>query len=300
MPFERSSLLSVTLLSALLSAPLLTAGCAKGSQGLTGGSGAASEGAGGAGASGASQPSGGTTTTTTTPTDTGDTTTTTTSSTSDTTTSGTTSSSSTTTTSSSTTTTTTVTGNGCPLNQVLISEVRTRGLAGGSDEFLELYNASSSAVVLDDTWKIEGRKAGGASYSTRWTGASQSVPAWGHFLIVGQSYAQSPAGDATFSSGISDATSVRLVNGGGTQDALCFYFDAASELAYDATYTCEGAPAPNLPHDDSVSAASNADVSLQRLPAAGSPSCQDTNDNLVDFTTVTPADPQNTSSPPTP
>ena len=191
-------------------------------------------------------------------------------------------------------------GPGCPLGYVVISEVRTRGLAGGSDEFLELYNATEAPITFDSTWKLEGRKSGGASYTTRWTGAGGVIPAYGHFLIAGLSYSQVPVGDATFSSGISDATSVGLVHDGVTVDAICYYFDAAGLAGYDATYTCEGTPVNNQPHDDSASAASNVDVSLERLASGGSPSCQDTGDSASDFVVKTPADPQSTTSPPTP
>jgi hypothetical protein len=54
---------------------------------------------------------------------------------------------------------------------------------------------------------------------------------------------------------------------GTTIDAVCYAFDATSQMPFvtDATYTCEGMPVSNLPHDNTASAASNASA------APGSP-----------------------------
>jgi hypothetical protein len=167
-------------------------------------------------------------TTSTTTSTTSSTTTSTTSTTSSTTTSTTSTTSSTTSTTSSTTSTTSTTtgGGSCPIGHVVISEVRTRGAAGGSDEFVELYNPTGAPIVLDSMWVLEGLKAGASAttmYSARWTGKGTSIPAHGHFLIGGSSYTQSPAADDSLSTGISDATALRLMHANAMVDALCFY-----------------------------------------------------------------------------
>ncbi len=102
------------------------------------------------------------------------------------------------------------------------------------------------------------------------------------------------------SSGITDASSVRLMHSGTAVDAVCYYFDATTMAAYDATYTCEGTPMSNLPHDNTTSATSNSDVSIERKPGGSAGNCVDTNDNAADFITQTPATPQDLMSTPTP
>jgi hypothetical protein len=192
-------------------------------------------------------------------------------------------------------------GGVCALGHLVLSEVRSRGVAGGGDEFVELWNPTGASIPLDSSWMIEGRSATAAAYNARWKGAAGlSIPAHGHFLIASAGYVQAPTADDKLITGITDATSLRLVQGATTIDALCYYFSAANLIAFDATYTCEGVPVSNLPHNDASAAASNSDASLERLPGGSGGSCADTNDNTADFTPRAPADPQNTQSAPTP
>jgi hypothetical protein len=273
----------------------LASACATGSDGLGGGDGGAG-GVGGAGVTSASGLGGATQSTTTTAATTSGSSTDTSSATTSTT------SSTTTSTSASTSSSTTSTGSGgapgCALGHVVLSEVRSRGAAGAADEIVELYNATDAPVTLDATWKIEGRSDSGASYTVRWKGTGGVVPAFGHYLITGTAYAQSPTADAKLGSGITDAASLRLVSGNTVVDAVCYGYDAGTLAAFDATYTCEGAPASNTPHDDS--AAGNADVSFERKPGGASGNCTDTGDSASDFAPTSPATPQNSASPPTP
>jgi hypothetical protein len=175
-------------------------------------------------------------------------------------------------------------------------------LGGGTDEFIELYNPTGSPVTLDATWNIEGRSNASGSYSVRWTGTGKVIPAHGHYLIVGTGYTQSPAGDEKVSIGITDATALRLVQGTNDVDAVCYGYDATSKMPFtsDATYTCEGTPADNLPHNNGTSGASNSDVSIERKPGGAGGNCTDTNDNAADFATQMPATPMSATSPPTP
>ena len=184
----------------------------------------------------------------------------------------------------------------------MISEVRSRGAGGAADEFIELYNPTGAPVTLDANWKIEARSNSSTSYSGRWTGTGKVIPAHGHFLIVGGTYAQTPAGDETLSTGITDATSLRLVNNTVTIDAVCYAFDAATQMPFvtDATYSCEGMPASNLPHDNTNSTASTADASIERKPGGAGGNCTDTGDNASDFANQMPATPMSSLSPPTP
>jgi hypothetical protein len=179
--------------------------------------------------------------------------------------------------------------------------VRSRGVAGGTDEFVELWNPTGASIALDSSWMIEGRSATAGVYNARWKGAvGLAIPAHGHFLIASSGYVQAPTADDKLLTGITDATSLRLVQGATTIDAICYAYSAATTMAFDATYTCEGTPVSNLPHNDGSAGMSNSDASLERLPGGSGGSCADTGDSTADFAPRVPADPQSTQSAPTP
>jgi hypothetical protein len=190
----------------------------------------------------------------------------------------------------------------CTIGHLVISEIRSRGAGGAADEFVELYNPTAAPVTLDSTWKIEARSNSATSYTGRWTGTGKVIPAHGHFLIAGTGYVQSPAGDEALSTGITDATSLRLLQATTTVDAVCYAFNAASQMPFvtDATYTCSGTPMSNLPHDNTTAGASNSDVSIERKPGGVGGNCTDTADNAADFAQQAPATPMSSQSPPTP
>lgn len=178
----------------------------------------------------------------------------------------------------------------------MISEIRSRGPGGAGDEFIELYNPTSSPITLDATWKIDGRKPGSASYTTRWTGGGKVIPAHGHFLLGGTNYAGPPAADEKLSSGVTDTTSVRLINNMTTIDTVCYYATNAAATDFDASFSCKGTPVSNAPHTDNAGATSDVDASIERMNG----NCADTGDNASDFASQMPSTPMNSSSPPTP
>jgi hypothetical protein len=184
---------------------------------------------------------------------------------------------------------------------LLISEIRSRGAGSASDEFVELYNPTSSAVMLSSDWQLDTRSSGAASYGLRWTGEGLTIPAHGYFLLTGSNYAQSPAGDAFLSSGITDAGSLRLRYGDANVDVVCYAFNDTTLGTLAAPgYDCEGIPADNLPHNNGNSMASNSDVSIERGPGGAQGNGVDTDANAADFATRAPALPQNRLSPPLP
>jgi hypothetical protein len=174
---------------------------------------------------------------------------------------------------------------------LVIQQIRSRGLLGGNDEIVELYNPTSSPVVLDASWTLQTRSIDSLTTATQWTGKGSTIAAHGHFLIVGSTYAQQPAGDDTFG-GVKDAASIRLVQGGvDTVDSVCFLF-APSIQFFDDTFLCEGSPADNAPHDNTTALGSNVDQSITRATGG----C-DTGDNAADFVKVSPTLPRSSSSP---
>src|SRR5438128_12037930 len=66
---------------------------------------------------------------------------------------------------------------------VVISEFRTRGPNGGSDEFVELYNVTNSPIDIGG-WKISGsNNTGGVSTRVTITTGTM-IPAHGHCLAT--------------------------------------------------------------------------------------------------------------------
>jgi hypothetical protein len=190
-------------------------------------------------------------------------------------------------------------GGGCMLDHVVISEIRTRGIGGANDEFVELYNPTSKPVTLDSSWTLQGRKADFVvSPSIRWTGAGGTIPAKGHFLIAGSGYTQSPAPDEQLSVALTDAMSLTLYFGATQVDSVCLYSDNLTlSFEQSLTFPCEGSPVLN-PHDDTN--ATNKDESVERKPGGALGNCTDTDANDADFAVTKPATPQSSQSAPTP
>lgn len=194
------------------------------------------------------------------------------------------------------------TSGGCPIDHLIISELRTRGELGATDEFVELFNPTDEAVFLDATWTLDARAASLSSYtySTRWTGNNRSIPAHGHFLVVGGGYDQLPTSDGKLGSSLTDAASLVLNHAGSPVDALCYYYDPGGLVALTTglpPFTCAGTPVIN-PHDDTTG--TDVDASVERLPGGAAGNCTDSGDNASDFVTQTPSTPRDGLSPPTP
>lgn len=186
----------------------------------------------------------------------------------------------------------------CAITHLLISEVRSRGPGGASDDFIELYNPTSAPIQLDSSWIIEAIKVelGSITYSKRWVGNGSTIKAHGHYLIAANGYTQAPTPDDALAPSITDATGVHLVHGGGIVDILCYYKDLTTQ-GLIAFYACEGTAVLN-PHDDTAS--TDTDQSLERRPGGNLGHCVDTNDNSADFIIQAPATPKNAATPPQP
>lgn len=183
----------------------------------------------------------------------------------------------------------------CAGAHVMISEVRSRGVGGGSDEFVELYNPTGADVVLDAAWILEARSSTAGAYAARWTGSGKTIPAHKHYLITGSQYMGAGVSDGILSPGVGDAGGITLKHMGMTVDALCYYYSAQNKTTVtNGTYVCEGMPVSNLPHNDGTGA-SNSDVSIERLPGGALGGCMDGGDNSVDFATAMPSTPQDTT-----
>jgi uncharacterized protein (TIGR03437 family) len=167
---------------------------------------------------------------------------------------------------------------------LVISEFRTRGPNGANDEFVEIYNNSDLSVNAGGL-KIRGSSASG-TISTRITiNPNTFIPARGHFLATNSNgYSGSITGDQSFTSGFANDGGLALTT---SDDTVIDQVGMSSSSAYR-----EGASL--LP----LSADSN--QSYERKPGGFAGSTQDTLNNSVDFQLLSPSEPQNLLSNPTP
>ncbi|MEK6281204.1 MAG: DNA/RNA non-specific endonuclease [Acidobacteriota bacterium] len=173
---------------------------------------------------------------------------------------------------------------------VVISEFRVRGPSGGNDEFIELYNLTNNPINIGG-WKINGSNNAGTA-STRVTiNAGTIIPARGHFLATNSGasgYSGSVPGNQTYGTGVTDDGGIALL------DASSNIVDQVGMSAGSAYK--EGTTLPTL----GTTSAANLNRGYERKPGGASGSTQDTDNNSVDFQVLTPSNPQNLSSTPTP
>ena len=167
---------------------------------------------------------------------------------------------------------------------VVISEFRTRGPNGASDEFIEIYNRSDLAVNVSGL-KIRGSSNTG-TITTRLTITSNTViPGRGHFLAVNSAgYSGSVPGDQSYTSGIANDGGIALTT---ADDTIIDQVGLSTGSAFK-----EGTNLTPLTTDSNQS--------YERKTGGAFGSTLDTQDNLSDFQLLTSSDPQNTLSPPTP
>jgi len=170
---------------------------------------------------------------------------------------------------------------------VLISEFRTRGPNGASDEFVELYNNSDSAADVS-SWKINASNSSGTTGTRVTINGGTTIPAHGHFLAtnstVSTGYSGTVTGNQTYTTGIADDGGIALLM---PDNTVVDQVGMSAGSAYK-----EGAILAPL--------AGNTDQSYERKPGGGAGNTQDNGDNATDFQIRSPSSPQNLSSPPTP
>jgi DNA/RNA endonuclease G (NUC1) len=171
---------------------------------------------------------------------------------------------------------------------VVISEFRTVGPSGGNDEFVELYNLTNAPIDISG-WKINGsNNAGGGTTTPRLIiNAGTTIPAHGHFLAVNTAasgYSGSVAGNQSYATGVTNDGGIALLN---ASNVIVDQVGMSSGSLYK-----EGTTLTSL--------TTNVNRCYERKPGAASGSTQDTDNNSTDFQLITPCDPQNLASTPTP
>lgn len=171
-------------------------------------------------------------------------------------------------------------------SDIVISEFRTRGPAGGNDEFVELYNLSASPVNIGG-WKINGSNNAGTT-STRATIVANTTLNPGCRLLVTNGaasggYSGSVPGNLTYTTGFTDDGGVAILN--------------ASNAVIDAV----GMSAGSIYKEGTILASTptNANQSQERKPLGQN--SQDTDNNLADFAlNAASSNPQNLAASCTP
>jgi predicted extracellular nuclease len=168
-----------------------------------------------------------------------------------------------------------------PPGDIVISEFRTRGPAGGNDEFVELRNRSATRVEISG-WRLQGCASGSGAASNRVTvGSDTFLSAGGSYLFANDAsggYTGTVAPDATYGTGFTD------------------FAAAASNLSGirivdQADVVRDGVGSPNSPCREGtgiVTPTANGDNSFERIGGT-----TDTNNNLPDFQGPKPGNPQN-------
>jgi uncharacterized protein len=164
--------------------------------------------------------------------------------------------------------------------QVVVSEFRTRGPAGGNDEFVELRNSSAAPVDISG-WRLQGCASGSpGNVSTRATvGADVRLASGQSYLFANDAsagYSGTVAPDQTYGTGITDFAAANF--------AGIRIVDAA-----DAVIDGVGSPqSPCREGEGILTPATNGDNSFERTGGTA-----DTNDNARDFQGPKAGNPQN-------
>ena len=168
---------------------------------------------------------------------------------------------------------------------IVISELRTRGPAGGNDEFVELRNISDAAVPVGG-WVLQGcaGAAPGNPSARAVIPAGTMIPAGGSYLFTNAAtggYSGSVPGDRTYTTGINDEGGVRIANAATVPVAVDGV--ASQDAGEDQCREGTGLSFPG----------GNVDNGFERIDGS-----QDTDRNSIDFTGPKASDPQNSSDDP--
>ena len=171
-----------------------------------------------------------------------------------------------------------------PENEIVISEFRVRGPAGGDDdEFVELRNKSAGPVEISG-WLLQGCAAGTPGNPSNRATVGEDVT-----LAAGASYLFANTGTAT-APGYSGTVDADQEYGTGITDFAANNF--AGIRIVDASGTVrDGVGAPQSPCREGTgftTPTANSNSSFERLGGT-----TDTNNNVADFQARTPSDPQN-------
>jgi len=179
-----------------------------------------------------------------------------------------------------------------PPYHIVISEIRTRGSNNEYDEFIELFNPTGEEIDITG-WVIRQSGGCGGTVADLAVISSTTILSPGqHFLLANSNGYNGPViPDLAFTAGVEDNGGIAIFNASGQRiDAigLCPDLLITPTPTPPAQAFFEGTPLTPL--------TTNEDRGYERKPGGAGGSCYDTDDNAVDFTLISPSDPQNSSS----
>ena len=159
--------------------------------------------------------------------------------------------------------------------QIRVNELMTGSTGAASNEFVELFNAGSSAADVGG-FKVAYRSSAGTSDITLVTiPAGTSIPAGGFYLLAGSGYLGSHAADQSFSTSLASTGGGIAVrdSGGAILDSVGYgdttnAFVEAHATTAPPTTTAPGSSSGRIPdgHDTNDNAA---DFSVSSTPSPG-------------------------------
>jgi hypothetical protein len=170
-------------------------------------------------------------------------------------------------------------------NYIVISEFRTRGQGGGSDEFIELHNPTSLSIDISG-WEIWGSNASGTTNNRKTipAGPTSIIAPGGYYLLTHTASTYAGIADTTYSTGISDDGGIAVF----TSIDLVTPVDQAG-MSNGSAYK-EGTILSPL--------GGTSDQSYERKLLGSGGNCDDTNNNSSDFIlNPSSSNPQNFLSP---
>lgn len=112
-------------------------------------------------------------------------------------------------------------------SNVVISEFRTKGPGGDSDEFVEIYNSTATQIDISG-WQIWGSNNAGTNSSRVTVPALTTLQSGQHYLFTNSGYTGSIPGDAIYATGIVDDGGIALkTNSGVIVDQVGMSFGSA-------------------------------------------------------------------------
>ncbi len=165
----------------------------------------------------------------------------------------------------------------------LLSEFRTRGLSGAADEFIEVYNPTTSTLNIGGL-KIRASNGSGTISDRITITAGKTLGPGCHYLLANSSsggFSGSVPANQTYGTGITDDGGIAITGSNGTR-----IIDAVG-MSSGSAYKEGGMLAPM---------AGNLERSYERRPGGAFGNGVDTNNNAIDFVLTAPINPQNSSS----
>ncbi|HLN99026.1 MAG TPA: lamin tail domain-containing protein [Pyrinomonadaceae bacterium] len=167
--------------------------------------------------------------------------------------------------------------------QLVVSEFRTRGPAGAADEFVEIYNPTTTTLAIGGL-KIRASNASGTVSDRLTIMAGKTIGPGCHYLFANNAsagYSGSVPPDQTYGTGITDDGGIAITGAQGTR-----IIDAVG-MSTGAAFKEGGTLVPLTV---------NSAQTYERKPGGTFGNGVDTNNNATDFSLTTPGNPQNSSS----